>query len=75
MCLGEGEKLDYEKYKDTTTEYYVSQMVAQEKDAWLYEVMENYSIQDNSTEKPAYKLFGTINQIVQNLTNTDSKEE
>ncbi len=66
--LKEGEKLDYEKYKDQTTEYYITQMVSQEKQGWLLTKSAEYSIQDNSTEKPSYKFFGTISQIMKNLS-------
>ena len=66
--LKEGEKLDYEKYKDQTTEYYITLMVSQEKQGWLLTKSAEYSIQDNSTEKPTYKFFGTISQIMKNLS-------
>lgn len=67
-ALKEGEKLDYETYKEKTTEYYIAQMVSQEKQNWLLNKTEEYTIQDNSTEKPTYKFFGTINQIIKNLS-------
>lgn len=66
--LKEGEKLDYETYRKEITEYYIAQRVAQEKDSWIIEKEANYTIQNNTTEKPEYKFFGTINQIVKNLS-------
>lgn len=65
--LQEGEKLDYETYKEQITEYYIAQLVAQEKDTWIVEKEADYTIQNNATEKPKYKFFGTINQIINNL--------
>lgn len=72
-ALKEGEKLDYETFKEKTTEYYIAQMVGQEKQNWLLNKTEEYSIQDNSREKPVYKFFGTINQITRNLFNRPAK--
>ncbi len=66
-ALKEGEKLDYETFKEKTEEYYTAQMVGQEKQNWLLGKTEEYTIQDNSKETPVYKFFGTINQIIQNL--------
>lgn len=67
QALKEGEKLDYELFKEKTTEYYIAQMVGQQKQTWIVEKTGEYSIQDNSKETPVYKFFGTINQIIQNL--------
>lgn len=67
QALKEGEKLDYELFKEKTKEYYIAQMVGQKKQSWILEKTEEYSIQDNSKETPVYKFFGTINQIIQNL--------
>lgn len=67
QTLKEGEKLDYELFKEKTTEYYIAQMVEQQKQTWIVEKTGEYSIQDNSKETPVYKFFGTINQIIQNL--------
>ena len=72
-ALKEGEKLDYETFKEKTTEYYIAQMVGQEKQNWLLNKTEEYAIQDNSREKPVYKFFGTINQITRNLFNRPAK--
>lgn len=66
-ALKEGEKLDYETFKEKTEEYYIAQMVGQEKQSWLLGKTEEYTIQDNSKEAPTYKFFGTINQIIRNL--------
>lgn len=74
--LEEGEKLDYEQYKDKTKEYFIQQEVEKEKYTWINELYDSYKIQDNSVEKPSYGILKTTITIFKNLFgNTDSTEE
>jgi len=75
--LEEGEKLDYEKYKDQVKEYYVQQMVQQKKPAWLAEKEDEYTIQNNASVKPTYGVFKQTVNIVRTLldnANTNTQE-
>lgn len=63
-ALEEGEKLDYEKYKDETTKKYLSSMVSSNSSAWIAQKRTEYSIQNNATDKPKYGfLTATTNAI------------
>lgn len=76
--LEEGEKLDYELYKEKTVDVYIQQQVEQEKYTWIDGKYSEYKIQDNSTEKPKYGVLTTTINIVKNLTeklNSNEAEE
>lgn len=61
-ALQEGEKLDYEKYKEETTKKYLSSMVSSNSTAWVAQKRSEYVIQNNATDKPKYGfLTATIN--------------
>ena len=66
--LEEGEKLDYELYKEETVDVYIQQQVEQEKYGWIDGLYADYKIQDNSTEKPKYGVLTTTINIIKNLT-------
>ncbi len=62
--LEDGEKLDYEKYKEETTKKYLSSMVSSNSSAWIAQKRTEYSIQNNATDKPKYGfLTATTNAI------------
>lgn len=66
-ALEEGEKLDFEKFKDETEEIYIQQQVQIERNNWLNEKYSEYKIQDNSTGKPKYGFLTITTNIVNNL--------
>lgn len=76
-ALEDGEKLNYDDYKEQTEEVYLQQQVQTEKSTWLAEKKSEYRIQDNSTNKPAYGFLTTTRNILRNLTGdaSDSAEE
>jgi hypothetical protein len=78
-ALEEGEKLDYEQYKDGTKEYFLQQEVEKEKYTWIDSLYSTYKIQDNSAEKPTYGFLKTTINIFKNLfdkanSNTEAAE-
>jgi hypothetical protein len=67
-ALASGAKLDFDTYKDRTITFYVQQQVSNTKATWLTTKEASYKIQNNSTSKPTYGLFGTTINILKNLT-------
>lgn len=79
-ALEEGEKLDYELYKDQVKNYYIRQQVENEKYKWLESLKSEYSIQDNSVSKPKYGVLKATINIFKNLfeeanSNEDKAQE
>lgn len=68
-ALADGAKLDFDTYKDQTTQYYIQQQVSNTKSTWLASKESSYKIQDNATTTPTYGLFQTTINIVKNLVN------
>jgi foldase protein PrsA len=65
--LEEGEKLDFETYREEVEEIFIQQEVQMTKGSWMSEKMAEYSIQDNSTTKPKYGFLTITTNIVNNL--------
>ena len=74
-ALEQGEKLDYEKYKDKTKEYFIQQEVEQAKSSWLSGLYDSYRIQDNSTSKPTYGFLKTTISIFKNIFGNTSNSK
>lgn len=78
--LEEGEKLDFELYKEDVEDIYIQQEVENEKYTWLESLYTVYMIQDNSVNKPKYGILSATINIMQNLlgdanSNDDVVEE
>ena len=74
--LEEGEKLDYELYKEDVKDIYIQQEVENEKYTWLESLYSEYKIQDNSVNKPKYGILSATINIMQNLIgDANSNEE
>ena len=78
--LEEGEKLDYELYKEDGKDIYIQQEVENEKYTWLESLYSEYKIQDNSVNKPKYGILSATINIMQNLigeanSNDEGEEE
>ncbi len=67
--LEEGEKLDFELYKEEVETYYIRQQVENTKYTWLESLKEEYKIQDNSVSKPKYGILSATINIVKNIFN------
>ncbi len=67
-ALKEGEKLDYETYKERVKEAYILQEADAKRDNWLKTKKEEYRIQDNTTNKPKYGFLTTLINIFNNIT-------
>ncbi|MDY0097537.1 MAG: SurA N-terminal domain-containing protein [Candidatus Dojkabacteria bacterium] len=67
-ALEDGEKLDYELYREKTVDVYLQQEVENKKYTWIDGLYGEYRIQDNSVEKPKYGVFTTTVNIIKNLT-------
>lgn len=63
-ALKEGEKLDYEKFKEQVEKIYIEQQVQDQKNTWLQERKGEYKIQDNTTGKPKYGIFTVLRNLV-----------
>ena len=75
-ALEEGEKLDYELYKEEVKDVYIQQEVSNAQYAWLESLYSEYKIQDNSVNKPKYGvLSATINIITNLVGDANSNEE
>ena len=75
-ALEEGEKLDYELYKEEVKDVYIQQEVSNAQYAWLESLYTEYKIQDNSINKPKYGvLSATINIVTNLLGDANSNEE
>jgi len=68
-ALEEGEKLDYEQYKDQVKQRYIEQKVYENEGAWLEGLRSQYKIQNNVTNKPKYGVLSATINIVKNLFN------
>jgi len=73
--LEEGEKLDYELFKDQTKEVFLQQEVEQEKYTWIDGLYSEYRIQDNSKDAPKYGILTTTINIIKNLTQEVNNNE
>lgn len=76
--LEEGEKLDYELYKEEVKTYYIRQQVENEKYTWLESLRNEYSIQDNSVSQPKYGILSATINIFKNIledANSNEPEE
>lgn len=69
-ALEEGEKLDYEKFKDKTKDIFLQQEVENQKYTWIDGLYTDYKIQNNATEKPKYGILTTTINIFKNLFNS-----
>lgn len=65
--LEEGEKLDYELYKEDVEDIYIQQEVENSKFSWLERLSNEYRIQDNSTVKPKYGVLTATINIFSNM--------
>ena len=72
-ALEEGEKLDYELYKDGVKDIFIQQKVENAKYTWLESLASEYKIQDNSTSKPKYGVLSATINIVKNLLKESNK--
>ncbi len=63
-ALKEGEKLDYEKFKEQTKEKFITTKVQEEQATWLETKREEAKIQDNSVEKPKFGFLTTLRNIL-----------
>ena len=68
-ALEEGEKLDYEQYKDQVKQRYIEQKVYENEGTWLEGLRSQYKIQNNVTNKPKYGVLSATINIVENLFN------
>jgi foldase protein PrsA len=68
-ALEEGEKLDYEQYKDQVKQRYIEQKVYENESSWLSDLRSKYKIQNNVTNKPKYGILSATINIVKNLFN------
>lgn len=74
-ALEEGEKLDYEKYKDEVEDIYIRQEVENSKSSWLEGLRNEYKIQNNTTTKPKYGILSATINIVKNIFNDANTNE
>lgn len=63
-ALKEGEKLDYEKYKDETKARFITTKVQEKQAEWLSGKKEEYVVQDNSIEQPKYGFLTIIRNLL-----------
>lgn len=68
-ALEEGEKLDFEKYREETEEIFIQQEVQMNRSSWLLQKQSEYNIQDNSTGRPRYGFLTITTNIVNRLFN------
>lgn len=73
--LEEGEKLDYELFKDATKEMYIRQEIFNNEAVWLEGLKGEYKIQDNSTAEPKYGVLSATINIFKNLFNEANTNE
>ena len=66
-ALEEGERLDFETYREETEEIFIQQEVQMTKGSWIAERKAEYNIQDNSTDRPRYGFLTITTNIVNNL--------
>lgn len=65
--LEEGEKLNYDDYRDQVEEIYVQQEVEREKSTWLADKKDEYNIINNAEEPKKYGVFRLTSEIVRGL--------
>ena len=73
-ALEEGEKLDYDQYKDQTEEVYINQLIEDKKSDWISGLKAEAKIQNNAVEKPKYGLLTVTKNIINNLVNATPEE-
>ncbi len=73
--LEEGEKLDYELFKDETEEMYIRQEIYNNEAVWLEGLKGEYKIQDNSIAEPKYGVLSATINIFKNLFNEANTNE
>ena len=70
-ALEEGEKLDFDKYKNQTTDWYKRQLVDSNSQDWLSQKRNEYNIVDNATNPPKYGFLTTtiklVNEVIDNI--------
>lgn len=68
-ALEEGEKLDYEEFKEETKDYFIQNEIQNDQvyNTWISEKYDEYKIQDNTLEKPKYGVLTTTINIFKNL--------
>lgn len=70
-ALEEGEKLDYETYRDQTADWYKRQLVESNMSDWLNTKRSEYNIRDNASNPPKYGFLTTtidmINTIIDKI--------
>ncbi len=75
-ALEEGEKLDYEMFKEGVEDIYIRQQVENERYAWLEGLYNEYKIQNNTVSKPKYGVLSATINIFSNLfEDANSNEE
>lgn len=79
-ALEEGEKLDYEMFKEGVEDIYVRQQVENERYSWLEGLYNEYKIQNNTVSQPKYGVLSATINIFSNLfeeanTNEEATEE
>ena len=74
-ALEEGEKLDYELYKDDVKTYFIRQQVENVKYTWLESLKSEYIIQNNSISKPKYGVLSATINIFKNILEDANSNE
>jgi hypothetical protein len=73
-ALEDGEKLDYEKYRDEVKDIFIQQEVEKNKYTWINSLYNEYRIQDNSASRPSYGILSTTFNIIRNISNEEQLE-
>lgn len=74
-ALEEGEKLDYEMFKEGVEDIYVRQQVENERYAWLEGLYNEYKIQNNTVSEPEYGVLSATINIFSNLFDEANSNE
>ena len=74
-ALEEGEKLDYEEFKEGVEEIFIRQEVDNSRSTWLERLRGEYKIQNNSASKPKYGVLSATINIVKNIFNEANSNE
>ena len=69
-ALEDGEKLNYELYREEIKEFFIQQKVENQRHIWIEGLYAEYRIQNNVIEKPKYGVLTTTINIFRNLFNT-----
>lgn len=76
--LEEGERLDFETFREEVEEIFIQQEVQMTRGSWMAERQAEYSIQDNSTARPRYGFLtittNIVNNLLEGLGNNSSEE-